>query len=346
MSTIDEHNAPPPGPDDRALGSRALGPRGWGLETGDLGGIGRRVLPYAFLVALVIFFAIDSSEFLTKANIFNVLRSSSTLMVIAAGATLVVVAGSVDLSVGAVAALSGTVVAYMVAQGDSGAVLLLALPIGVACGLVNAVLAAYAKLPSFVTTLGTLFVFNGLAQKITTGQTESFSNNTLNTLVNGTSIGGLPNIVYWAIAALIITIVLAYWTPFGRNIYAIGGNERMARLSGVPVTRAKVLMFVLSGCFAGAAGLMLDAQGGGSSPGMGDSYLLNAIAAIVIGGTALSGGVGGPARTVIGVLTIAVVSNGMTLLQVDPNLQTMVFGLIVLFAVVVTVRRNELDVVK
>jgi ribose transport system permease protein/putative xylitol transport system permease protein len=171
-------------------------------------------------------------------------------------------------------------------------------------------------------------------------------NNTMNTLTNTMSIAGLPNLVLWAVIALIITVPLAYRTAFGRHIYAIGGNERLARLAGLPVTRAKLLMFVLSGGFAGVAGLMLDATGGGSSPGMGDSYLLNAIAAIVMGGTALSGGVGGPGRTVLGVLIIGVVSNGMTLLQVDPNLQTMVFGLIVLVAVAATVRRREMESVK
>ena len=114
----------------------------------------------------------------------------------------------------------------------------------------------------------------------------------------------------------------------------------------LPVTRDKLLMFVVSGLIGGVGGLMLAAQAGGSSPGMGDSFLLNAIAAIVMGGTALSGGSGGPGRTVLGVLTITVLANGMTLTQVDPHYQTMAFGLIVIFAVAVTVRRSELDAVK
>jgi ribose/xylose/arabinose/galactoside ABC-type transport system permease subunit len=225
-------------------------------------------------------------------------------------------------------------------------VLLLAIPIGVACGLINGFLVSYVKLASFLTTLGTLFIFTGIAQKVTAGEAQPFDNATLHKLVNDTSLGGLPNIVFWALAALIITSVLAYRTPFGRHIYAIGGNERVAELSGLPVRRAKLLMFALSGLMAGIAGLMLNAEGGGSSPGMGDSFLLNAIAAIVMGGTALSGGSGGPARTLLGVLTISVLSNGMTLTQVDPAYQTMVFGFIVLFAVAVTTRRAEVDSVK
>jgi ribose transport system permease protein len=313
--------------------------------TGGFGAWARRVLPLALLVGLIIFFSIFATNFATTANFFNILRSASTLMVIAAGATLVVVAGSVDLSVGAVAALAGTVVAVQL-QSHGDIVLLLALPIGLACGLINGVLLAYALLPSFLVTLGTMFIFDGYATKLTNGAPESISSQSLNSLVNQSSVLSVPNIVYWAIIALLAVSFLAYRTSWGRHIYAIGGNERVAKLSGLPVKRDKVLMFLLSGGMAGIAGLMLDAQGGGSSPGMGDQYLLYSIAAIVMGGTALSGGAGGPARTIVGVLTIAVVSNGMTLLQVDPNLQNVVFGLIVLFAVAFTVRRSELDAVK
>jgi ribose transport system permease protein/putative xylitol transport system permease protein len=222
----------------------------------------------------------------------------------------------------------------------------LAIPIGLACGLINGLLVAYAKLPSFLTTLGTLFIFNGYALRISGGTAEQLQNETLQKLVNDSSVLGIPNITWWAVVVLAVVSFLAYRSAFGRHIYAIGGNERVARLSGLPVTRDKLLMFVVSGLIGGVGGLMLAAQAGGSSPGMGDSFLLNAIAAIVMGGTALSGGSGGPGRTVLGVLTITVLANGMTLTQVDPHYQTMAFGLIVIFAVAVTVRRSELDAVK
>jgi ribose transport system permease protein len=208
------------------------------------------------------------------------------------------------------------------------------------------VLVSYLKLPSFLTTLGTLFIIDGIALKITGGAAEPLDSEALTRLVNDETILGIPNITWWAVIGLAIVSVLAYRTPFGRHIYAIGGNERVARLAGLPVNRDKLLLFVLSGVFAGVAGLMLVGEGGGSSPGMGDSFLLNAIAAIVMGGTALNGGAGGPARTVLGVLTLAVVANGMTLTEVDPNYQSIVFGVIVLFAVAVTVRRSETQVVK
>ena len=307
--------------------------------------VGRRVLPYALIVALLMFFTAQSSLFLTKDNIFNILRSSSTLMVIACGATLIIVAGSIDLSVGAVAALTGTIAVHFSAQGHSGW-MWLALPIGALCGLVNGLLVAYAKLPSFLTTLGTLFILNGLALRITGGAAQQMNAPTLDKLVNNSSFLGLPNIVWWAVAVFVVIAVVAYRTPFGRHVYAVGGNERVAKLSGLPVQRTKLILFGLSGLLAGVAGLMLVGQGGGSSPGMGDPFLLNAIAAVVMGGTALNGGSGGPARTILGVLTLGIVTNGMVLTQVDPNYQTVVFGVIVLLAVIVSVRRSETQVVK
>jgi ribose transport system permease protein len=305
----------------------------------------RQAIPFVLLIVLFIYFSAKSDVFLTKSNMFNILRSSSTLMMIAAGATLVIVAGSVDLSVGAVAALSGTAAAVL-AQGHGGLALLIVLPIGIGAGLVNGILVAYAKLPSFLTTLGTLFIYDGFAKKLTDGHAQPLQNKTLSDLVNGTSFWDIPNIIWWAIIALIITSVLAYRTTYGRHIYAIGGNERVARLSGLPVTRDKIIIFVISAVFASIAGLLLIARGGGASPGMGDPFLLNSIAAIVMGGTSLNGGSGGPGRTVLGVLTIAVVSNGMVLTQVDPYYQGVAFGVIVLFATIVTIRRSEVSTVK
>ncbi|MEY2440790.1 MAG: ribose transport system permease protein [bacterium] len=305
----------------------------------------RKGVPYLLLAALVIYFSAKSDQFLTKDNIFSIMRSSSTLMVISAGATLIIVAGSVDLSIGGIAALAGTLCVDQAAKGHTWA-LWLAVPVGVACGLVNGFLVSYLKLPSFLTTLGTLFILNGIALKITAGASAPIDSKALTKLVNDSSLFGIPNITWWAVIGLAIASVIAYRTAFGRHVYAIGGNERVARLAGLPVDRDKLLLFVLSGTFAGVAGLMLIAEGGGSSPGMGDSFLLNAIAAIVMGGTALNGGSGGPARTILGVLTLAVVTNGMTLTQVDPNYQSVVFGVIVLFAVAVTVRRAPGQIVK
>jgi len=310
-----------------------------------MGNWGRRLLPYALIIGLMILFSAKNKNFMTVDNMFNILRSSSTLMVIACGATLIIVAGSIDLSVGAVAALTGTIAVYLNLEGMTQW-MWLAIPIGLVCGLLNGVLVAYAKLPSFLTTLGTLFILDGLALRITGGASQLMDAPTLDKMINDEWILGIPNIIWWAVVIFVITAIVAYRTPFGRRVYAIGGNERVARLSGLRVERTKLMLFGLSGLLAGVAGLMLIGQGGGSSPGMGDPFLLNSIAAVVMGGTALNGGSGGPARTILGVLTLGIVTNGMVLSQVDPNYQTVVFGVIVLFAVIVSVRRSETGVVK
>ncbi|MFC9355122.1 ABC transporter permease [Rhodococcus sp. NPDC057014] len=309
------------------------------------GELARKVVPYLLIVGLVIYFGLSTPLFLMEDNGLQILRASSVLMVIAAGATLIIVAGSVDLSVGATAALAGTVAVDTMTDGGNAGILA-ALGTGLLCGAINGFLVAYAKLPSFLTTLGTLFIFDGIALKSTGGAAIPLVHERLDEAVNGSSVGSVPNIIWWAIAVLVLMCVVAYKTPFGRHVYAIGGNERVAALAGIHVQRSKFLLFTVSGLCAGVAGLMLVAQGGGSSPGMGDSFLLNSIAAIVMGGTALSGGVGGPARTVLGVLTLGIVANGMTLTQVDPNFQTVIFGVIVLFAVAVNVRRSENAIIK
>ncbi|WP_327241780.1 ABC transporter permease [Streptomyces sp. NBC_01320] len=307
--------------------------------------LGSRLLPYALLIALVVYFTAKTDLFLTADNLNTILRSSAVLAVIACASTLVIVAGSIDLSVGGVAALTGTIAVYLTTEGHPNGVWL-ALPIGLLCGLLNGFLVAYVKLPSFLTTLGVLFILNGLALRITGGSSQMLANPTLDGLINDSDVLGIPNIIWWAVIAFVIVSILAYRTPFGRHVYAIGGNERVARLSGLNVERTKLLLFSLSGLLAGVGGLMLIGQGSGSSPGMGDSFLLNAIAAVVMGGTALNGGSGGPSRTIVGVLVLGIVTNGMTLTHVDPNYQTVIFGVIVLLAVVVTVRRSETGVVK
>ena len=199
---------------------------------------------------------------------------------------------------------------------------------------------------SFLVTLGTLFVFGGIAAKATGGSAVSAVQEQLSTAINGTALFNIPNSIYWGIAAIMVLALVAHRTVFGRHVYAIGGNERVAEISGLPVRRVKVLIFVLSSTMAAIGGLMLMGSQGGSSPNMGDAYLLQSVAAIVMGGTPLTGGAGGPLRTVLGVLTIVTLSDGLTLANVDPYYVNIVFGAVVILAVLFTTRRNEIDVVK
>ena len=304
------------------------------------------LLPYVVMAVLLIVLAVAGPSFYSVANSQNLVRQSAILIVVSVGVTLVVVSGSIDLSVGAVATVSGTVGALAALHLGSVWVLV-AIPVGLLCGLVNGFLTAVAKLPSFIVTLGTLYVFDGLALKVSNGSTVALNSPRLDEAVNGeVPILGFPAAGLWALSVVIVVAVLAYWTTFGRYVYAIGGNERVASLSGIPVVRVKVLVFGLSGALAGIAGLMLIARQGGSFAGMGESYLLDSLAAVVMGGTALSGGQGGPFRSLVGALVIVVLTNGMTILQIDPHLQGVVRGVIVILAVAVTLRRRSGEVVK
>ncbi|GAW53817.1 putative ABC transporter permease protein [Nocardioides sp. PD653] len=296
-------------------------------------------------MALLAFFTTQSANFLTVTNILVMAQSASILMVIALGATLVVVAGSVDLSVGAVATIVGVLAAHLSQQGHTSSIWLLVL-VGALCGLVNGILVAYVRLPSFLVTLGTMFIFGGIAAKITGGYFVSLNYPSLSEAVNGKPIGQIPAGLLWMVVAIAVSAFLAYRTVFGRRVYAIGGNEKVAKLAGQPVERTKVWMFVFSGLLAGFGGLMLVARAGGSSPDMGEPFLLTAIAAIVMGGTSLNGGVGGPARTIVGVVIIEVLTNGLIIIGADPYYQNIALGSVIICAVIVTIKRSEMAAIK
>lgn len=305
----------------------------------------RQVMPYLALVVLLAYFSSQSSNFLTVSNVLAMAQNASILMVIALGATLVVVAGSVDLSVGAVATLVGVLAAQLSQQGQTSSIWLLVL-VGAVCGLVNGVLVAYVRLPSFLVTLGTMYIFGGIAAKITGGYFVALASSSLSAAVNSTLFFQIPTGLLWMLAAIAVTTFLAYKTVFGRRVYAIGGNEKVAKLAGQPVERAKVWMFVYSGLLAGFGGLMLIGRAGGSSPDMGTPFLLTAIAAIVMGGTSLAGGVGGPARTIVGVIIIEVLTNGLVIIGADPYYQNIALGVVIIGAVIVTIKRSEMASIK
>jgi ribose transport system permease protein/putative xylitol transport system permease protein len=162
-------------------------------------------------------------------------------------------------------------------------------------------------------------------------------------LAGGVVFNTFPKIGLWAIAVLLVCTFVAAYTRFGQYMYAIGDNERTTRMSGISTARMKVAVFVVAGVISGLAGILLGIRTFSASPGMGDPFLLDTIAAVVLGGTLLSGGVGGPLRTVFGVLTIVILANGMTLLQVDPFFQVGIRGAVVILAVLITTKRGGLD---
>jgi ribose transport system permease protein len=306
------------------------------------------VLPLAALLILVVFFAVRAEAFLTPANLTLITGQAGILLLAALGATLVIIAGSVDLSVGSIALLTGAVLASLINAGIGNPILVLAISIavGAAIGLLNGVVFAYGRVPSFIATLGTLSLFAGIGLTILQGSTINFTNQTIRDLAIGQLIPNVQNAALIAAAAFVVVWFFARRTRFGLYVYAVGGNERVVELAGVRTRRVKVLILVVSGITAGLAGLLLTAQLGAAGPTLGSTILLDSIAAIVIGGTALSGGVGGVGRTVLGVLILTVLSNGLNQIGAQDYTQTIIKGLVIIVAAVFTMASQRKLIVK
>ena len=306
------------------------------------------ILPLVLLVVLVVVFAISSDVFLTSRNFSNIFRQSAVLLIVAMGATFIILQGSIDLSVGSIVAFSSICAALLVDIWDIG---LWAIGggmiLGAMAGAFNGAIFAYGKVPSFLVTLGTLSIVSGLGLMLCEGKavTIPFDSN-YRSASSGTLIGNLPNIVLWSLGVSAVMVFVARYTRFGRYMYAIGGGEKVARLSGVPVDRFKLYAFMLSGLVSGLAGALMAARMGSGSSVLGEGLLLDSIAAVVIGGTALTGGVGGPHRTVLGVLIVAILSNGLNINAVQAFHQEIIKGSIVILAVFMTIDRNKIQIMK
>lgn len=302
------------------------------LKNGPLGG----------LIALIVVMAILSGDFLNGQNLLNVGVQASVTAILAFGVTFVIVAAGIDLSVGSVAALSATVVAW--AATDAGlpvwAAVLLGLALGAAAGLVSGALVAYGKLPAFIATLAMLSVGRGLALVITGGTPIAFPASVSKL---GDTLGGwLPVPVLVMIAMGLVAALVLNRTYAGRAMFAIGGNEEAARLSGIDVKRRKLVIYAMSGLFAAVAGIVLAARLTSAQPQAAVGYELDAIAAVVIGGASLSGGSGKASGTLIGALILAVLRNGLNLLSVSAFWQQVATGLVIALAVLLdTLRRRS-----
>ncbi|QJT01853.1 substrate-binding domain-containing protein [Streptomyces asoensis] len=293
------------------------------------------------LIVLVIAMSALSGDFLTTDNLLNVGVQAAVTAILAFGVTFVIVSAGIDLSVGSVAALSATVLAWSATQHGVPVVLavVLAVATGIAAGLVNGFLIAYGKLPPFIATLAMLSVARGLSLVISEGSPIAFPDSVSHL---GDTLGGwLPvPVLVMAVMGLIAAFVLGR-TYIGRSMYAIGGNEEAARLSGLRVKKQKLAIYALSGVFAAAAGVVLASRLSSAQPQAADGYELDAIAAVVIGGASLAGGTGKASGTLIGALILAVLRNGLNLLSVSAFWQQVVIGVVIALAVLLdTVRRK------
>lgn len=304
----------------------------------------RQWFPVGLLLVLCLGFALTSDRFLTVNNGLIILQQSAVLLVAAVAMTFVIVSGSIDLSVGSVVALSALGAAALSPEMGVWAILP-AVAIGVLCGLLNGLLFAYGKIPSFIVTLGTMVIFRGLVLLYTKGAPVSISDRDFLLLYTSRSLG-IPNAVLIAIAATLVAAVIFNHTVFGREVRAIGGGERVALLSGIRVDRVKLWVFVLCGALCGLAGLLQSARTMAATAQLAQGLELDVIAAVVVGGTPLTGGIGRIRGTVLGVLIIAILSNGMNMTGVDPYLQNILKGLVLIVAVFLTIDRAKISIIK
>jgi ribose/xylose/arabinose/galactoside ABC-type transport system permease subunit len=300
-----------------------------------------RYIAYAALILLIIFFGLVApSLFLTMGNFGTILQNSAVQCVVAIGMTFVILIGSIDLSVGSNMALTATIAA-MASTQIGGAAFFLTPFIGAMIGLINALVFVYGRIPSFVVTLGMLSVARGITLIISNGTPVPIPFAGL-----FSDIGIPPTPILIVIGLAIVASFVLFKTSFGRYTFAIGGDEDKANVLGLPVKKVKVIVFTLSGALAGLGGGILAAEIGSGSPTMGTGFELTAISAVVIGGTSLTGGRGSILGTVVGSLVMSTLANGLIILGISTDVQTVLTGIVLVGAVLLSIQRGKIKVMK
>lgn len=281
------------------------------------------------LVLLCVVITFVSPAFMTLSNITNVFTQVSTNAIIAVGMTFVILTGGIDLSVGSTVTISGAFAASIIKSTNNVFLAVLAAGIvGIVIGLINGLLISKGKLQAFIATLATMTIFRGATLVFTNGTPISKLPENFVNIGNG-KLGFIPIPVIITVIVLVIAIYVLTQTRFGRYLYALGGNEDSARLSGINTTKIKTLVYVISGFASSIAGVIIASRIGSASPNAGTGFELDAIAAVVIGGTSLAGGEGRITGTLIGALIIGVLNNGLNLMNVSPFYQSIVKGLVI-----------------
>lgn len=297
--------------------------------------ITQKLGPLLGLIILIVIVSILNPSFLEPLNILNLLRQVAINALIAFGMTFVILTGGIDLSVGAILALSSALTAGMMVSGiDPILAILIGCILGGLMGMVNGLFITKGKMAPFIATLATMTIFRGLTLVYTGGNPiTGLGDNYLFQLFGRGYFLGIPVPAVTMILTFVVLFIILHKTPFGRKTYAIGGNEKAALISGIKVPKVKVMIYSLSGMLAALAGAILTSRLNSAQPTAGTSYELDAIAAVVLGGTSLSGGKGRIFGTLIGALIIGTLNNGLNLLGVSSFYQMVVKGIVILIAV-------------
>lgn len=303
-----------------------------------------RFMPVGILVALLVLMSLRNPDLLSLGSLRTMVETGAPLMVLAAGATMVILLGGIDLSIGSLTALA-SILTVLWAPGFGGWVVVPVVAVCALAGLLQGVVHVAAKVPSFIVTLGGLSLWGGLALAISGARTIP--------LTDREALGwgfsqwfGVPSALVIALLVVAVLGVAKQFTPYGRWISSIGHAEPAAKLAGVPVGRVKILAFTISGACAGLASVLLVARTYSGAPDLGSTLLLPAVAAVVVGGTAITGGHGGLSKTVLGALVVTMLRSGLPLLGVDAGYVNIFYGALIILAVSVTIERSKVSILK
>ncbi len=302
------------------------------------------VAPIVFVIAVIVIFQVINPFFLKYQGIISLIYSMSYFLVAACGLTFVIMTGSFDFSVPSLLKLSALLCVLYIEEFGLW-VIPLALVVCVGFGFISGLFLAKFNVPSFMATLGVSIVVEGIARHLSKGFLQIMDDRAFRSL-STTFIAGLPSVFFWGIGVWLLSIFLAIYTPFGRRTYAVGGNLIGAALSGMNVARHRIYIFMLSGFLSGLAGILYMAQMGGGSVEMGADMAIPLFASVVAGGTALTGGVGGPHRTLLGVIIITWIQAGMNMLAIGRDIQMLTFGLIAMAMSIATIDRKRIKIIK
>lgn len=294
-------------------------------------------------IIYAVFVQIMNPAFFSPINLNNMLRQSAFILIPAIGMTFVLIAGGLDLSVGSVLALGGTVVGFCMAKFGLPIWLsiIMAVLAGMAIGLLNGILIVRFSVPAMIITLGTMYIARGIVLVATNGVAIYPLPKAFQILEQG-EIFGIPTIIPFCIVLCFLFYVILTQTTFGRAVYAIGGNKDTAKLSGIKVKKMTLSVYIISGMLAALSGIAISARLGSAQPSSGEGYELNVIASCIIGGTSTFGGRGTILGTVIGTIFMSMITNSMTLMRVNVNYQKLIIGIVLVIAVIVDQYKREL----
>jgi ribose transport system permease protein len=305
----------------------------------------KKLFPLLLLIVLCTIFTSFNPRFFTYNNFTIITQQMVVTLIAALGMTFVIVIGSIDLSVGSIVGLSAWVTATMVPYLG----LLAFIPaffVGFVCGSLNGIIFTKGKVPSFIVSMGAMVSYRGLLLLLTRGAPVEIRDMVFLNVFAGRRFFNLPNSVLFALVILIVIWYIFRDFAISREIRAIGGSERVARLTGIRVDRAKIIVFMLYGLLAGIAGMFQAARVFAATPTLGEGMELDVIAAVVVGGTTLTGGVGSILGTLLGTFIICVLSNGMNIIGLSPQIQQIAKGIVLILAVFATIDRSKIEIFK